>query len=137
MKLILIRGLPGSGKSTFAEKELERLWEEGSNWGWGVHYEADMFFTDRDGTYRYRPELIAEAHVWCQKQTRNALENGDLVIVSNTFTTIKEMQPYIDMDPELTVYKCTGDYRSIHNVPQNVIDKMRDRWEDYPGEIVI
>ncbi len=46
--LILIRGLPGSGKTTFA-KELASTF--------GVkHYEADMFF-EVDGVYKFNRDL--------------------------------------------------------------------------------
>ena len=116
MKLTLIRGLPGSGKSTLA-KEIGCL-----------HIEADMFFMD-NGVYNFNPEKIKEAHKWCQDTTREALKYVD-VVVSNTFSQIWEMQPYLDMDADITVITATGDYANTHNVPNYVIRNMKERWED-------
>ncbi len=56
-ELVLIRGLPGSGKSTMA-KDL-------ATQGY-LHFEADMYF-ELDGHYRYDASCIREAHSWCQK----------------------------------------------------------------------
>ena len=53
-ELVLIRGLPGSGKSTIA-KELAVTGFE--------HFEADMFFPV-DGVYRYEASRIRHAHTW-------------------------------------------------------------------------
>lgn len=126
--LILIRGLPGSGKSTFARDYDIR------------HYEADMFFIQPDGEYEFNPGLIKQAHEWCQTSVRCALYARHDVVVSNTFTTLKEMQPYIDFakncGAELKVYRMTGNYGSIHNVPEETIERMRNRFEDYEGEIL-
>lgn len=129
MLLRLIRGLPGSGKSTFAR-------------GTGLlHYEADMFFIQPDGEYKFNPGLIKQAHEWCQNSVRCALYARRSVIVSNTFTTLKEMQPYIEFakkcEADLKVYRMTGNYGSIHNVPDETIERMRNRFEDYEGEILI
>lgn len=129
MKLTIIRGLPGSGKSTLAR-------------GLGIlHYEADMFFIRPDGKYKFNPGLIKQAHEWCQNSVRCALYARRDVVVSNTFTTHKEMQPYIEFakkcDAPLKVYRMIGNYGSIHNVPEETIERMRNRFEDYEGEILI
>ena len=65
-RLVLIRGPPGSGKSTMA-KVLALV-------GFG-HFEADMYFVV-DGRYRYDASRIREAHAWCQTRTREALLAG-------------------------------------------------------------
>lgn len=128
-KLILIRGLPGSGKSTLARKLNI------------CHFETDDFFEVPGQGYVFDPTRLPEAHQWCQDQTRSALEEVGQVVVSNTFTRVWEMQPYIDMAAELgaqlTVVTLTNSFGSIHDVPEHAIARMRDRWETFPGEIVV
>lgn len=124
--LYLIRGLPGSGKSTFAKELAFALG--------GYHYEADMFHII-DGVYQWKPENVQAAHSWCQHKAAITMNHqlGD-VIVSNTFTTEKEMQPYIDM-AGIYGYRVTSlvvehrhDGVNQHNVPQATLDKMRNRF---------
>lgn len=86
--LILIRGLPGSGKSTIAKK---------MTLGGFVHVEADMFFEDDNEDYRFNPAHIKEAHRWCQEMTEEFMECGLDVVVSNTFTQKWEMDPYMKL----------------------------------------
>jgi hypothetical protein len=58
------------------------------------------------------------------------------VIVSNTFTTMKEMRPYIDLanrlGAALDVVEMHSQYGSIHNVPEETMAKMRARWMTLP-----
>jgi hypothetical protein len=52
--LYLIRGIPGSGKSSLA-KSLG-----------GKHVEADMYHLDENGNYNWKPVDVKKAHEWCQ-----------------------------------------------------------------------
>lgn len=124
--LVLIRGVPGSGKSTHA-KLLKSIRLNPTK-----HFEADDYWKDRE----FDPKYLHLAHKQCQENTRKALEEGYDVIVANTFTRIWEMQPYINM-VEPVVYRMTKEYGSIHNVPQKTIDKMKQRFEDFEGEIYV
>lgn len=119
--ITLIRGLPGSGKSTLARKMLAAGEAD-------AHFEADMYFEDRP----FDPKLLGKAHGWCQTYTEMAHKAGYHVVVSNTFTQLWEMEPYFDMDPDARVIECTGDYGSIHDVPEAQLRKMRMRWESMP-----
>jgi len=129
--LIIIRGIPGSGKST-AAREIN---EDNNNQF--KHFEADMFFMDK-GEYKFNPKKIKVAHEWCRTEVRKALAEDDDVIVSNTFTQLWEMEDYIKMADELSrtvvVIKCTREYQNIHGVPEAALARMKDRWEDYDGE---
>jgi predicted kinase len=124
--LILIRGVPGSGKSTFA-RFIQSL-----NPAYLV-YEADQFFIQLDGTYNYDPSRIKEAHSWCKEAVRNSLLSGCPTIVANTFIRKWELQPYIDMATDLnishTILTMDGRFNSIHGVPQSVINRMHTTFE--------
>ena len=126
-KLTLIRGLPGAGKSTMAKAMVEA---DPSLY----HFEADQYFVDASGNYRFEPSEIEDAHTWCFAETRNALKNGSSVVVSNTFTRKWEMESYLilqtQLGVELEILEAKGNYGSIHGVPQKTIDAMRSRWEE-------
>lgn len=119
-RLVIIRGLPGSGKSTLAKQ----LKKEGYE-----HFEADQYFIGTDGQYRYDKTKMKDAHLWCQESVRRALKEGKKVVVSNTFTQKWEIKPYQNMDVPYQIIECTGDYGSIHNVPTEVLELMKSRWE--------
>lgn len=134
MVLTLIRGLPGSGKSTLAKW---MLWD---NEDFGtVHLEADMFHVRPDGVYDWKPENVGTAHKWCQDSTRIFLSSGYDVIVSNTFTRLKEMEFYLNLrnvfpNLKIDVYRCMGNWGNVHNVPEASLLAMKNRFENYPGE---
>lgn len=127
-KLVLIRGLPGSGKSTIAKE----LYKAGFSW-----FEADTFHLNDDGYYCYNRANAKAAHGWCQDETRKALGNGDKVVVSNTFTQMWEMQPYFEMAKTLgiepLVIEAKGNWPNVHSVPEEVMSQMRERWEPLDG----
>ena len=126
-RLVLIRGLPGSGKSTTA-KVLALIGYE--------HYEADMFFV-RDGRYVYDASRIRDAHAWCQHMTRQALAQEGRVVVSNTFTRLNELAPYLDMSDSIRVIEAQGNWKNVHDVPPQAIARMAQRWEVLPTSLTI
>lgn len=130
-ELILVRGIPGSGKSTLAER-LVAVHRHVYHYS-VVHYEADMYFMDEQGNYNFDVYKLYHAHEWCQDKTRESLEHGDTVIVSNTFTTKKELKPYFDMAREFgivpVVYLAQNQFQNVHNVPADKLQAMRDRFQ--------
>ncbi len=121
-ELVLIRGLPGSGKSTMAREMVASGF---------VHFEADMFFTV-DGVYAYDSARIKDAHAWCQRVTRQALREGQRVVVSNTFTRLQEMKPYQSMAHEIRVVEARGCWQNTHGVSAEMVERMAQRWERLP-----
>lgn len=125
-QMILIRGLPGSGKSTLAKSIAN--WDEGF-----LHVETDMFFNDEDGLYHFNPSKLQEAHEWCRDRAMRMLKDGRSVIVSNTFSQRWEIQPYFDIAKRFDIVPqiilCQGRFKSIHNVPDQVISRMAERFE--------
>lgn len=120
MQLVLIRGLPGSGKSTMAKA----FHKAGFEW-----LEADTYHLNDKGEYCYDKANVKAAHEWCQRETFKALANGKSVVVSNTFTRRFEMEPYFEMAKnfgiEPNVLEATGSWQNVHGVPAEVIEKMR------------
>lgn len=123
MKLVLIRGIPGSGKTTEAMKFVKAGF---------AHCEADHFFETPNG-YEFDPQKIAEAHRHCQDTASMLLRVGRDVVVSNTFSRLWEMAPYVQMadryGAELEVIEMTGRFQNVHGVPDEAIQRMIDRWE--------
>jgi predicted kinase len=122
--LYIVRGIPGSGKSTFAKtfKTVE-------------HYEADMFFMRGNG-YEFDATKLKAAHEWCQDMVFMSMKrNEPTIVVSNTFTQEWEMEPYLEMAKthEYKVFSIIVENRhggiNEHGVPDEVLTKMRERFE--------
>jgi hypothetical protein len=130
LRLYLIRGISGSGKTTYAKQ----LMKQDPTLS---HYEADMYFY-KDGNYNFNPSLLKDAHAWCKNKTEEDLRNGKSVIVSNTFTQKWEIDPYIQLGKqygaEVIIKKATGNYQNVHGVPPEALERMKSRWEDLDGE---
>ena len=126
--LYIVRGIPGSGKSTFA-KSLG-----------GAHFEADMFFM-KDGEYKFDMFKLKEAHKWCQDSVNTAMilnttaALNETIVVSNTFTQEWEMKPYFELAEThgYKVFSIIVENRhggtNEHGVPDEVLTKMSERFE--------
>lgn len=127
--LIIVRGLPGSGKSTYARTSFPNI----------LHLEQDMFLY-RDRKYCYSKSEVPNAVKWCYDTTKTALKNHMDVIVSNTFIYKKHVDHYVNLAKELgakyKIVRLKFNYGSIHDVPMEVLKSMSSRFEDYPGEII-
>jgi predicted kinase len=123
--LILLRGLPNSGKSTAA-----KLFNK------APHFEADMFFLDANGDYEFDITKIKEAHNWCRHSVMDAMKKEyPVIVVSNTFTQEWEMEAYYLLADELG-YRVTSMIvenrhggKNDHGVPDDKIEIMKNRFE--------
>lgn len=129
-ELILIRGLPGSGKTTLARHLIttNQMLKMSASVN---HYEADMFFMVNE-KYEFDATRLNQAHNWCLDKTREGVEQGGTVIVSNTFTRLRELRPYFELAKEFNivpvVYLAQNTFGSVHGVPEETMDKMKERF---------
>ena len=122
--LYIVRGIPGSGKSTFAKQLTSNV------------FEADHYFYDNDGNYNFIPSEIKEAHKECQQFVGYAMESSiPKIAVSNTFTQEWEMEPYFELAKKYgymvftVVVENRHGGKNVHNVPEDKIQMMKDRFQ--------
>ena len=122
--LILLRGLPGSGKTTLAKELSEN----------DIYptFSIDDFFTNpTNGAYEFQYKNNHLAYQQCLRDTENALLHKiSRVIVHNPFVLDWELQPYLDLGKKysymtfcLTVEK-RHEGENIHGISEDQIVKM-------------
>ena len=119
----VIRGLPGSGKTTLAKSLTQ------------AEVAADVYF-DIENNGEFDPALLKKAHQFCYDVFDHlCYTQHPVVAVHNTFTRKWEYEDYVECAERhgyrvhvITVENHHGS-SSIHNVPDNTIEKMRSRFE--------
>lgn len=143
--LFIVRGLPGSGKSTFSTRLMARLYGPDAKWGGssGI-FETDNFFVNRGtGEYVFDRDFHEMAHNWNIGEVfRFCRDFPNIVcIVANTFTTWKEVAPYRRiarmLDRPMYIVGIRTGHPSIHNVPESVMAVMRGRWERMVEQFIV
>ncbi len=124
-KVTLIRGIPGSGKSTMALQMDATL------------IEADQFFVHKDGKYHHDRRFIKDAHAWCQLEMKRLLLAGDDVVIANTFIKKWEIVGYLKavqslgLDLDIEVLEARGEYANVHGVPEDIVCRMKRQYEPF------
>ena len=146
--LIIIRGVPGAGKSTAAEAIKQMI--NSIAVPYDTHrrivaksFEADEYWHRPDNVYDFNAALLANSHAYCEGRVCEFLRGRDtntkIAIVSNT--TIKEqaLNKYLDIAEEYSalsiIAKAEGDFESIHGVPEKTVERMRRNYFPHPAEL--
>lgn len=133
----LVRGLPGSGKTTFARKQMRP--------GDALFEADDYFINPETGAYEFDPTKLIKAHADCENRVRQWLEANvhnaqATAYVANTFVQSVHMHPYLRMAREfwatyevvfiggaLSIEECHA--RNTHGVPLSTMYAMASKWE--------
>lgn len=134
---ILMRGIPGSGKSSFVKLMEDCLAE--------MIPADDMLVVSADdihivnGVYKFDGSKLGEGHAQCFRGALRAIEDMiPIIVVDNTNTTNVEMAPYVAMAQafrynvhvvHLSVDVNVAARRNIHGVPAKTIEGMSQRFE--------
>lgn len=143
--LYIMQGVPGSGKSTFAEMIREKThgvifstddyWYETTN-EWGQTYRGE--------TYNFNGDKLGIAHRWNQKRCLDAmLKDRQSIIIDNTNIKRKDAQVYKDLaalfDYDVQIVRVEvpleiaiarqADRSEDRRIPEAVIKRMHETME--------
>jgi predicted kinase len=105
---------------------------------------ADNFFVQKDGTYKFRAELLGRAHEQCHQKFKQALRDKvRTIVVDNTNTKLREYKWYLQdarnygydvifvrLDTPVDVAAS----RNAHGVPLDAVQRMADRMDEVPDD---
>jgi predicted kinase len=131
MNVYILRGISGSGKTTFAKKIN----------GKSYIVSADDYFMTSNGVYKFDAMKLQSAHDNCFRNFVHVISdcqqsNFDNVIVDNTNLSIAEIAPYyacaqaFGHEVKIITLKCEPSVafkRNLHHVPLNTIFKQLDK----------
>jgi len=126
--LILLRGLPGSGKTTLAELLSEN--------GKYPVFSVDDYFTDTSGNYVFNFQDNHLAYKQCEEKTKQCMLNAiPKIIIHNTFTIAWELETYFKLASQYNyrVFVCTVENyhqgKNLHQIPNEQIEKMAEKYK--------
>lgn len=132
-KIKIMRGIPGSGKSTYVR----------TNFADAEVCSADDYFMNPEGIYEFNREKLGEAHKQCMQIFLHAVISGQpLIVVDNTNIRFWEFAGYLQVGNamlyEVEIIRIIADpeiaaARNTHGVPAGAIKHMHKRIEGVPA----
>lgn len=131
----IMRGVPGSGKSTKAKQIKAELEANGMT---VVSCSTDDFFI-KNGKYEFDYRLLGINHALNFKKFKEAIDAGHSVIVDNTNVKTEHFMPYVEYahDRGLLIQIHTMNHPDLnkgtnnaHGVPIEKIQQMIDSFEN-------
>ena len=101
--LILMQGVPGSGKSTVAEsilRDLRSMYDPEDGLRLFQKISTDDYWYEKGGgVYAFDHGLLGLAHFWNQERCQAAMaeDNAWVIIVDNTNRTCESVKPYVEL----------------------------------------
>ena len=152
---MILRGIPGSGKSQLSRAVLERLGIPESN---AEVCSADKFFEVRDPksglliAYNWNMQQLSDAHRWCQHRYEEALTDtgNSLIIIDNVCAKKWTYSEYIKLakshggEVVILDLRCSNKSdvdicarRNVHGVDSIMCRRMWGQWERDDQSIMI
>lgn len=123
--LFVVRGIPGSGKSSLAKMlcPLDDICE------------SDKYFY-HNGRYEFDSTQLNQANDWCKAQVEKRMQIGtDRIAVTNTFIHDYELSPYFDLSNKYgykvisLIVENRHSSENINGLDTQLLDTMRQQFQ--------
>jgi len=138
-RLYIMRGLPGSGKSTIAKELAGNL---------GQCFATDDYWYIEDGSYQFNIDKLKEAHAWNVRRVEQAIESElPIIVIDNCNTKLEYLKNYaliieaallkdyyVEIIPANSLWAFDINelvLKNTHLVPREIIQKMADEWKEF------
>lgn len=118
MKMVMITGLPGTGKSTFAKALAEAIGAK--------HLNTDIIRDALGKRGQYDPDTKATIYAEMLRQTAVLIEHGSSIIIDGTFYQKKLRQPYIVLAKKYGVMIQWIEIRAAEDIVRHRVNVDRD-----------
>ena len=127
--LFIIRGHPGSGKSTLGLMIAPCATYSADDW-----FEMQAHMHGKKYKEVWSTEKLEEAHRWCKRSAQTAMAIGaSRVAVCNTFVKMEHADPYIELAEEykysVSILRCENNFDNVHGVPKQTVETMKQEME--------
>lgn len=148
IEVVIMRGLPGSTKTTWIENYLEI--NQPFIRGFSV-CSADQYMVNAAGDYEFQVERLARSHANCLRKfiddllrfSKNDPSENHVIFVDNTNLRLVDIAPYVRVaqafNAAFRVIYIQGDpkacaARNIHGVPLEQVEAMAKGIEPLPSD---